>query len=70
MNVSFILDDLQGWYDYANSHQPFELRSDKLEIGPETRYKAFVGYDPEGYFLEFNLFLPHDSNERLLQYLQ
>jgi hypothetical protein len=41
------------------------LRSDSIETG-NPRYRAFVGYDPEGYYLEFDTFLDHPDNEALL----
>lgn len=69
VNVSFILDDLQSWFDYVQSKELFELRSEEVSTGPETRYKAFVGYDPEGYFMEFDRFFPHDDHSKLLEYL-
>ena len=69
VNVSFILDDLEAWFEYVKYNKPFELRSNELEVGPEMKYKAFVGYDPEGYFLEFDQFFPHDENVRLMKYL-
>ncbi len=70
VNVSFFLEDVEGWYQYVESSQNFPLHSKHMSVGLESKYRSFVGYDPEGYFLEFNLFLPHASNERLLQYLQ
>ena len=70
VTLSFFLDDLQGWYDYAAANTPFPLRSDSLETGPEGKYKAFVGYDPEGYFMEFDHFYPHPQNSQLLEYLE
>ena len=48
--VSFILDDLDGWFNYVADNKPFELRSTEIGMGPDKRYRAFVGYDPEGYF--------------------
>ena len=69
VTVSFIIDELEGWYDYVKSHNAFDLRSEKLEIGPEEKYKAFVGYDPEGYYLEFDLFQEHADNATLMKYL-
>lgn len=33
------------------------------------RYRAFVGYDPEGYYMEFDLFRAHPSNASLIPYL-
>ena len=69
VNVSFILDDLEAWFEYVKENKPFELRSDQLEIGPEMKYKAFVGYDPEAYYLEFDQFYPHEDNTDLMKYL-
>lgn len=66
VNVSFILDDLDGWYEYAKKHKPFPLRSEELSEGPEGRYKAFVGFDPEGYFLEFDKFYAHPDNTKIV----
>lgn len=69
VNVGFIIDDLEGWYEYARDNKLFDLYEDELGVGPETRYKAFVGFCPEGYFLEFDHFYPHDDNPLLLQHL-
>jgi len=66
VTLSFILDDLEAWYNYSVEHQPFELRSEMLEVDSQNRYKAFVGYDPEGYFMEFDAFYPHEDNTKLI----
>ncbi|MEM6379520.1 MAG: VOC family protein, partial [Bacteroidota bacterium] len=70
VTVSFFLKDLKGWYDYVKAKQPFELRTGEWETGPEKRYNAFVGYDPQGYFIEFDRFLDHPDNKKLLDALQ
>ncbi len=70
VTVSFLLKDLKGWYDYVKTKAPFELRTGEWETGPEAKYNAFVGFDPEGYFMEFDRFLPHSDNERLLEILE
>lgn len=70
VNVSFILDDLEPWFKYVKENELFKLRSDKVETGPETKYKAFVGYDPEGYYLEFDRFYKHPDNDRLMSCLE
>jgi len=69
VNVGFIIDDLEGWYEYAIENKPFEFFEDELGVGPETRYKAFVGFCPEGYYLEFDHFYPHNDNTLLLHQL-
>jgi catechol 2,3-dioxygenase-like lactoylglutathione lyase family enzyme len=69
VNVSFLLGDVSGWFDYVKKNRSFPLRQDSLEIGPEGKYKGFVGFDPGGYFLEFDQFFPHPDNDRLLELL-
>lgn len=69
VNVSFILKDIDGWFNYVQGTQPFELRSTEIGIGPENKYRAFVGYDPEGYYMEFDTFYEHTDNARLMKYL-
>jgi len=69
VNVGFIIEDLEGWYAYARDNRLFDLYEDELGVGPETRYNAFVGFCPEGYFLEFDHFYPHDDNTVLIQHL-
>ncbi len=67
VTMSFLTDDLAGWFEYAKATSAFELRSEQIEV--TDRYRAFVGYDPEGYYLEFDTFLPHVDNETLLRLL-
>jgi len=44
------------------------LRHDK--VGDESgKVRIFVGYDPEGYFLEWDTFIPDEANTRLLEML-
>lgn len=70
VNVSFILKDIDGWFNYVQGAQPFELRSTEIGIGPENKYRAFVGFDPEGYYMEFDTFYDHADNEKLMKYLR
>ncbi len=69
VNLGFIIEDLDSWFEYVKTNKLFDLLEDELGVGPETRYKAFVGFCPEGYFLEFDHFYPHDDNTLLLQQL-
>jgi catechol 2,3-dioxygenase-like lactoylglutathione lyase family enzyme len=68
VTISFLTDGIGGWFDYARHNEAFELRSDSVEV--TDRYRAFVGYDPEGYYLEFDTFLAHEDNEKLLGLLE
>ncbi|UYP44915.1 hypothetical protein NEF87_001200 [Candidatus Lokiarchaeum ossiferum] len=69
VNVGFILDDIEGWFKYVKKNSLFDLKDHELHIEKESRYKAFVGYGPEKYFIEFDKFFPHQDNTRLLKYL-
>jgi predicted enzyme related to lactoylglutathione lyase len=69
LNVSFIIDDLDGWFSEVRENKLFPIRSDQMKTGSEKRYREFVGYDPEGYFLEFDKFYPHPENVKLMEYL-
>jgi predicted enzyme related to lactoylglutathione lyase len=67
VTVSFLTDDLDAWFAHARAGA-FELRSDTIETG-NPRYRAFVRYDPEGYFVEFDTFLEHTDNDDLMRSL-
>ena len=69
VTVSVIINDLDGWYNYVKTNQTFELRSKEIGAGPDNMYRAFVGFDPEGYFHEFDRFYEHPTNETLMKYL-
>jgi len=69
VNVSFIIDDLDGWFKYVKGNKSFTLREDSVSTGPESKYRAFVGYDPEGYYFEFDTFHKHADNTLLMEYL-
>ncbi len=67
VTLSFITEEIDEWYQYLNDngmnmHHP---------LGDATRHptRGFVAYDPEGYFLEFETFLPHEQNDTLRQQL-
>lgn len=66
VTVSFLTDNLEGWFGFAR--EAFELRADTLS-GEGDRVDAFVGYDPGGYFLEFDTFREHPDNTQLLNLL-
>jgi hypothetical protein len=68
-SVSFIVKDLDSWYAYVKNHEPFPLVQE-LYTGKEERYNAFVGIDPGKYYLEFDRFLEHNDNSRIMEFLQ
>ena len=70
VNVSFLVDDLDGWFGYVKQRNAFPLRGTAVNDDDAGRYRAFVGYDPEGYFMEFDLFREHPLNQALMPYLR
>jgi len=70
VNVGFIVEDLISWFDYVKVNEVMPLFEKDLDVGPENRYKSFVAFDPEGYYLEFDAFFPHNDNKKLLRYLE
>ncbi|MFN0181503.1 MAG: VOC family protein [Gemmatimonadales bacterium] len=69
VNVSFIIDDIDGWFKVVKERGAFPLRGMAVSDDEAGRYRAFVGYDPEGYFMEFDLFRVHPLNRTLMRYL-
>ena len=65
VTMSFLTDDIEGWYHYVSNHDAFEMRSEQIEDG-DHRHRAFVAYDPEGYFLEWDIFRDVPENAELL----
>ncbi len=69
VNVSFIIDDIDGWFRSVTQRESFALRGTAVTDDEAGRYRAFVGYDPEGYFLEFDRFRVHPLNQALMSHL-
>jgi catechol 2,3-dioxygenase-like lactoylglutathione lyase family enzyme len=68
VTVSFFTDDVDRWFAMLRQRPDFPLRTP--EITDESgRVRTFVGYDPEGYFLEWDTFLDVEGNEALLEAL-
>jgi len=70
VTVSFFTEDIDGWHSYVSETGAFELRETEIHMDSAGRFRAFVGYDPEGYFLEFDQFLEHELNVKLLESLE
>jgi len=64
VNISFLTTQLDEWFEHLRGGS-LEMRSESIEEG-NPRFRAFVGYDPEGYYLEFDSFLANEDNEELL----
>lgn len=69
VNVSFLIDDIDGWFAAVKERALFPLRGTAVSDDDAGRYRAFVGYDPEGYYMEFDLFRAHPANATLMPYL-
>jgi hypothetical protein len=69
VNVSFLIDDIDGWFKAVRDRALFPLRSEAVSDDEAGRYRAFVGYDPEGYYMEFDLFRAHPLNTALMSYI-
>jgi catechol 2,3-dioxygenase-like lactoylglutathione lyase family enzyme len=65
VTMSFFTANLDSWYDYLSTNDRIEMRSPAIE--EEIPYRAFVAYDPEGYYLEWDVFNPVPDNEKLLE---
>ena len=67
VTLGIITDDIDGWFDYTSSHDAVEMRSE--EIVESEMYRAFIAYDPGGYYLEWDTFRDVQDNRRLLDRL-
>ena len=65
VTLSIITDDVDGWYHYADNDDAIEMRSE--EISESDHYRAFVAYDPEGYYLEWDIFKASPENTKLVE---
>lgn len=68
VTVSFFTDDLEVWRDHAVSVEGFQLRGSGI-TEEDGFVQAFVGFDPGGYFLEWDRFLEVEVNRELLSVL-
>lgn len=68
VTVSFFTSELDVWLKHLEGVPGFELRPPGMS-GEGDFVRTFVGYDPEGYFLEWDDFLDVQVNQDLLQIL-
>lgn len=67
ITVSFLTTDIDAWFAHMKAREELgmlELRHQ--EVVGEGFVRAFVAYDPEHYFLEFDTFVEYEGNEALL----
>ncbi|MFC1730019.1 VOC family protein [candidate division KSB1 bacterium] len=68
VTVSFISEDIDNWYAHLNEKK-LQMRN-PLNNSEREPVRAFVTYDIEGYFLEFDWFLKDVRNETILAILE
>ncbi|MFC1879632.1 VOC family protein [Chloroflexota bacterium] len=69
VTVSFFTTDVDGWFKRASTCRGFEQSTPDV-THESGRVRLFVGYDPQGYFLEWDTFLDLPENKTLLGYLK
>lgn len=67
VTMSFLTADIDGWFGYLDARNDVELRHEA--VVDEEPYRAFVAYDPEGYYLEWDVFNDVPANQALLEAL-
>jgi predicted enzyme related to lactoylglutathione lyase len=67
VTLSLFTADIDGWYDYMSRHDRVAMRSKKIEV--EDEYRAFIAYDPEGYYIEWDVFSDIPVNAPLMEML-
>lgn len=70
VTLSFLTSDVDSWFERASSWPGFELRTPEIFNEGGGLVRVFVGYDPDGIFLEWDTFAAAPENEALLKYLQ
>jgi catechol 2,3-dioxygenase-like lactoylglutathione lyase family enzyme len=65
VTLSLFTADIDGWYETLSNDDRIEMRSQKIESADE--YRAFIAYDPEGYFIEWDVFNPVPANRDLVE---
>lgn len=65
VTLSLITSDIAAWFAYLEARGDVEMRHE--EIVEEPPYRAFVAYDPEGYYLEWDVFNEVSENTELLE---
>jgi predicted enzyme related to lactoylglutathione lyase len=64
VTLSFVTKEIDAWYQYLKS-KGVKMRG-AIKNASRHPTRGFVAYDPEGYFLEFERFLDHQQNTKLL----
>jgi catechol 2,3-dioxygenase-like lactoylglutathione lyase family enzyme len=69
VTISFFTPSVELWFDHLSNQPRFELRHHEVFQEDRAGVRTFVGYDPEGYFVEFDTFEASQNNAELLHQL-
>lgn len=64
VTVSLFTERIDEWFAYLQQQPDFDLQNDAVILEME-RVRDFLGFDPEGYFIEFDAFIDHPANAGL-----
>jgi predicted enzyme related to lactoylglutathione lyase len=67
VTLAIVTEEVEAWWAYL-SEQGVEMRAD-FNYREGQPHDGFVAIDPEGYFLEFERFNPHEENVALMPIL-
>ena len=67
VNVGFMTNDAQAWFDYLENQPSFELRTKELfheeDGNGNNLIDIVIGYDPDNYFIEIDEYLDFELNK-------
>ena len=73
VNVGFMTNSAQAWFDYLKEQPTFSLRTEELVHEQDGQgnnlIDIVIGYDPDNYFIEIDEFLDTEFNKELRQAL-
>ena len=73
VNVGFMTNNAQAWFDYLKEQPTFSLRTEELYHEQDGQgnnlIDIVIGYDPDNYFIEIDEFLDTEFNKELRQAL-
>ncbi len=64
--LSFLTTDIDAWFAYLKQQPMFDFRDEAIVDEDRAGARVFVGFDPDGYFIELDEFYEMEGNEALL----
>jgi catechol 2,3-dioxygenase-like lactoylglutathione lyase family enzyme len=69
VNVGFMTNSAQAWFDYLKEQPTFSLRTEELYHEQDGQGNSLIdiviGYDPDNYFIEIDEFLDSELNRKI-----